>query len=230
MSQAGWRRVLGSALAVALLGLGGCSSGRSSTRVDEEWLARVPPAQMEEVRKVRLVQSKAQDETVRAEVAVEDAKKELEVARRNEEAAKARREADEAALRAARETAQGASIVQAQQRLREADLELAAAQAEVDFRERTVRTREALELMRARELAVADAEVAQTEYLALRRSGDVRARQLSGADFAQRLAEARSAAWETQNQVEAHLQLQRQARARWQQLSEQLQGYGGSGR
>jgi colicin import membrane protein len=230
MVQAGWRRVLGSLCAVALLGLGGCSSGRSSTRVDEEWLARVPPAQMEEVRKARLTQDKARDETVRAEVGVEDAKRELEVARRNEEAAKARREVDEAAVTAARETALGADILQAQRRLREADLELAAAQAETAFREQTVRTRQALEQMRARELAVAEAELAQTEYQALLRSGDVRARRLSAADFADALAKARSEAWETQREVDALLQRQRQAQARWQQLDAQTQAYGGSGR
>ncbi len=230
MVQAGWRRFLGIVLGVALLGAGGCSSGRSSTRVDEEWLARVPPAQMEEVRKARLTQGKAMDETVRAEVQVEDARRELEVARQNEEAAKARQEVDEEALKAARETSQSAEILQAQRQGREGELELAAARAEVDFRERTLATREALEVMRARELAVADAEVAQAEYQALVRSGDVRARQLDGQDIASKLAEARRAAWETQKVVDANIQVQRQARARWERLDGMLEAYGGSGR
>lgn len=230
MVQAGWRRVLGIVLGVSLLGAAGCGSGRSSTRVDEEWLARVPPAQMEEVRKARLTQSKAMEETVRAEVSVEDARRELEVARQSEEAAKSRMDVDEAALAAAREKAQGAEILQAQRRMREGELELAAAQAEVDFQERKLATREALEVMRARELAVADAEVAQAEYQALVRSGDIRARQLDGQEIASRLAEARRVAWETQKAVDANLQVQRQARARWERLEAMLQGYGGSGR
>jgi hypothetical protein len=230
MVQVSGRRALVGVLGAVLLGLVGCSSGRSSARVDEEWMARVPPEGMEAVHKARLTQNKAVDETTRAQVSLEDARRALEVARSNAEAAKARREADEAALLAARATAQASAIVQAQQRLREADLERSVAQAEVEFRERVVMTREALQQMRERELAVADAELAQTQYLALLRSGDLRARQLSGEDFASALKQARSEAWQMQRQVDALLQRQRQAQARWRQLDEQTRAYGGSGR
>ncbi|WP_164008951.1 hypothetical protein [Pyxidicoccus trucidator] len=230
MVQASGRRVLAGVLGAVLLGLGGCSSGRSSTKVDEELLARVPPEDMEEVHKARLTQSKAVDETTRAQVSLEDAKRDRDVARSNLEAAKARREADESALLAARATAQTPDIAGAERALREADLELSAAEADVDFRERVVTTREALQQMRERELAVADAELAQTEYQALLRSGDVRAKELSGEDFAKALQEARSEAWEQQQEVDALLQRQRQAQARWQQLDEQARAYGGSGR
>jgi hypothetical protein len=230
MVQVSGRRALVGVLGAVLLGLVGCSSGRSSARVDEEWMARVPPEGMEAVHKARLTQNKAVDETTRAQVSLEDARRALEVARSNAEAANARREADEAALLAARATAQASAIVQAQQRLREADLERSVAQAEVEFRERVVMTREALQQMRRRELAVADAELAQTQYLALLRSGDLRARQLSGEDFASALKQARSEAWQMQRQVDALLQRQRQAQARWRQLDEQTRAYGGSGR
>jgi hypothetical protein len=230
MVQVSGRRALVGVLGAVLLGLVGCSSGRSSARVDEEWMARVPPEGMEAVHKARLTQNKAVDETTRAQVSLEDARRALEVARSNAEAANARREADEAALLAARATAQASAIVQAQQRLREADLERSVAQAEVEFRERVVMTREALQQMRRRELAVADAELAQTQYLALLRSGDLRARQLSGEDFASALKQARSEAWQMQRQVDALLQRQRQSQARWRQLDEQTRAYGGSGR
>ena len=230
MVQASGRRALVGVLGAVLLGWVGCGSGRSSAQVDEEWMARVPPEGMEAVHKARLTQNKAVDETTRAQVSLEDARRALEVARSNAEAAKARREADEAAMQAARATAQASAIVQAQQRLREADLERSVAQAEVEFRERVVMTREALQQMRGRELAVADAELAQTQYLALLRSGDLRARQLSGEDFASALKQARSEAWEMQRQVDALIQRQRQAQARWRQLDAQTRAYGGSGR
>ncbi|NMO20070.1 hypothetical protein HPC49_20960 [Pyxidicoccus fallax] len=230
MVQASWRRVLAGFLGAGLLALGGCGSDRAAAKVDESWLVRVPEAQMDEVRKARLVQDKARDETVRAEVALEDGKRALEVARARVEAAEARLKADEEAYLAARKTAQAQNIAQAQTALRESDLERTAAEAEVDFRERRVRTREAMREMRARELAVADAEVAQAEYMALLRSGDVRARELSAADFADPLQRARGEAWEMQRYVDALLQRQRQAQARWQQLDSQVQAYGGSGR
>jgi hypothetical protein len=230
MVQAGGHRVLAGLLGAVLLGLGGCSSGRASTKVDEAWLARVPPAEMEPVHKARITQNKAVDETTRARVSLEDAKSALKVAKTDEKATKARREAEEKALLAARETAQANDITRAQQGLRDADLEHRAAQAEVEFREQVVATREAMEKMRARELAVADAELAQTEYQALLRSGDVRAKELDGKAFEDKLAKARSEARETQNEVDALLQAQRQSQARWQQLDSQLKAYGGSGR
>lgn len=231
MVQAGGHRFLAGLLGAVLLGLGGgCSAERASTKVDDAWLARVPPPEMEPVHKARLTQNKAMDETTRARVALEDAKRDLEVARDTEKAAKARREAEESALLAARATAQVNNIVRAQQALRDADLEHRAAQAEVEFREQVVTTREAMEKMRARELAVADAELEQTEYQALLRSGDLRARQLSGRGFADALTKARSEAWETQREMDALLQVQRQAQARWRQLDSQVRAYGGSGR
>jgi colicin import membrane protein len=230
MVQASGRGALVGMLGAVLLGLVGCSSGRSTAKVEDAWLARVPPEGMEAVHKARLTQNKAVDETTRVQVALEDAKRALEVAKENQRAAESRREADEAALLAARATAQTRDIVRAQQTLREADLELSVAKAEVEFRERVVATREALQRMRERELAVADAELAQTEYLALVRSGDARARQLSGEDFQNALERARGEAWETQRQVDALLQRQRQAQAVWQRLDEQTRAYGGSGR
>ncbi len=230
MVQASGRRALAGVLGAVLLGLVGCSSGRSSTKVDEEWLARVPPEGMEAVHKARLTQNKAVDETTRAQVSLKDAKRELEAARYNEKAAKTQHGADEDALKAVRDTAQPNDIAQAEQTLRESDLVLSAATAEVGFRERVVATREALQRMRERELAVADAELAQTEYQALVRHGDVRAKELSGEDFANALKKARSEAWETQREVDALLQQQREAQAQWQQLDEQTRAYGGSGR
>lgn len=230
MVQAGGHRVLAGLLGAVLLGLVGCSSGRASTKVDEAWLARVPPAQMEPVHKARITQSKAVDETTRARVSLEDGKRALEVAKNNEKAAKARREAEEGALHAAREKGLANDITRAEQGLRDADLEHQAAQAEVEFRKQVVATREAMEKMRARELAVADAELAQTEYQALLRSGDVRAKELDGQAFADKLAKARVEARETQNEVDALLQAQRQSQARWQQLDSQVKAYGGSGR
>lgn len=229
MVQASWRRVLMGVFGAVLLAQGGCGSARSSTRVDEEWLARVPEAQLEGVRQAQIVQRKATDEVTRTKVALQDAKQAREVARRNEEAASARRKASEASLVAARSSGQGVGIARAQEELRRADLESSVAQAEVAFRDRAVPTLESLERLRTRELAVSDAELAREEYLALQRSGDVRARELSGADFEKAVADARSKAGETQREVDALLQQERLARAQWQQLREQTLGYGGSG-
>jgi hypothetical protein len=230
MVQAGGHRVLAGLLGAVLLGVGGCSSGHANTKVDEAWLARVPPAEMEPVHEARLTQTKAQDETTRIRVSLEDAKRERDVAKENEKAAKARLDAAEQALVAAKETSQTQTIARAQAALRDADLELQAAQADVQFREQVVNTRDAMTQMREKELAVANAELAQTEYQALVRSGDIRVRQLDEKDFDDALKKARAEAWETQRAVDALLQQERRAQARWQQLDSQVRAYGGSGR
>lgn len=229
MVQASWRRVLVGVLGAVLLGLGGCSSGRSSTRVDEQWMARVPQEQMQDVRVAQSTQRKAAEEVMRNEVALQDAKKARDVARHNESAADAHKKATEASLKAARSQGQSQGINQAQQALRGAELESSTAQAESEYRDRAVKTLEGLKDMRARELEVADAELSQQQFLALQRSGDVRAQELSGPAFDKKVAEARLKADKQQREVDGLLQKERQARAQWQQLSNQTQAYGGSG-
>jgi hypothetical protein len=229
MIQVSWRRALVGVFSSALLILGGCSSGRASTKVDEKWLARVPDDQLEGVREAQITQRKANDEVTRADVALRDAERALEVAQRNEDAAKSRRKAREAGLDAAKATGQGAEISRAKAELQGADTGLAAAQAEVAYRKRALTTLESLKNLRGRELAVADAELAQTEYQALKQSGDVRAQQLSGAEFAGAVADARRKAEDAQRDVDANLRQEREARAQWQQLRSQAPAYGGSG-
>ncbi|QSQ20615.1 hypothetical protein JY651_36060 [Pyxidicoccus parkwayensis] len=231
MVQAGGHRVLAGLLgATLLLGLGGCSSQRASAKVNEDWLARVPPAQMESVNQARITQNKAQDETTRARVSAEDAKRELSVAEKNEKAAKTSVDAQKKAVEAANKMGQADRIAQAQQAQQQAEQAQQVAQAEVDFRKQVVKTRDAMEKMRARELDVANAELSKAEYQALVNSGDTRAEKLKAQDFDNALTKARSEAALQQKEVEALLQQQRDAQAKWQQLDSQVKAYGGSGR
>lgn len=229
MVQASWRRALVGAIGALLLGLGGCSAGHSSTRVDEKWLARVPDSQMEGVRVAQLTQAKATDQVTRARVAVQDAEGARKVAHHNVEAAKSRQKAADAALETAHNRGDSSDVKWAQEALQGAEQEAGTAKAELTYRDRAVTTLKSLEELRKRELAVADAELAQEEYLALQRSGDARAEKLSGEDFSRRVAEARRKADEAQRQVDGRLQEERQARAEWQQLRNQAQGIGGGG-
>lgn len=229
MVQAGRPRVLVGLLAAAML-WGACSSGRASTKVNEDWLARVPPAQMEPVNQARLTQNKAQDETTRARVSLDDAKRELSVAEKNEKAAKTRVDAEKTAVSAAEKTGQAQGVPQAQQAQKRAEQEHEAALSEVAYRQQVVKTREALEKMRMRELDVANAELEKAEYQALASSGDTRAQKLKAEDFDKQLAKARSEAARQQTEVDTLLQQEHQAQAKWRQLDSQVKAYGGSGR
>lgn len=224
-----WRKSLVGVLGAVMLVASGCGSSRSATRVDESWMARVPEEQLGDVRDAQTERRKAADEVTRAEVARSDAERALEVARRNEEAAKLRKKADETALDAAKAKGQQTEISQAEAAMQGTDTAVAAAQAEVTWRKQALDTLAANKQLRERELEVADAKLAQSEYLALKESGDVRAQSLSEADFAGAVASAQRKVEEARRDVDERTQKEQQARARWEQLREQARGYGGSG-
>ncbi|TQF16540.1 hypothetical protein FJV41_08050 [Myxococcus llanfairpwllgwyngyllgogerychwyrndrobwllllantysiliogogogochensis] len=235
MRQVSRRRVLGGVAAALLLGLGGgCSSSHShkkveTAKVEDSWMARVPPDQMDDVRQAQLVVSTAEEQQERANVSVEDGKRDLQVAQGREQAAEARQQASVDALSAAQETGQADAIDLAQNDLAQANTELAAAKAETALNEKTVTTRESVVQVRERERDVANAELAQTRFLTLQRTGDVRAQQVDGDELARNLEEARAKARDAGDQVDANITEQEQAQSTWEQLDAQTQAYGGSG-
>lgn len=230
MFQARRRRVLvGVVMGAALSVLGsGCGSSRAA-KVDESWLARVPEDQLGDVRGAQSERRKAQDEVTRADVALKDAERALQVARRNAEASKLRQEANQAALEAAEATGQRADIERARAELMNSETGVTAAQAQVNWRQQSIEALDARKQLRERELEVAEARLAQAEYLALKQSGDVRAEELSEADFATNLAKAQRRVEDARGRVDSQAREEQQARAQWEKLRTQAQGYGGSG-
>ncbi len=233
MIQASRPRVLGGVLAALLLG-GGCSSSHShkkaeTAKVEDSWMARVPADQMDDVRQAQLVVNTAQEKENRAKVSVEDGKRELKVAKEQQKATEARQKAAEAALSAAKEGGQADDINLAQDGLAQSNMEIAAAKARTTLSEKTLTTRESIEKARASEVKVAEAELAQTRFLTLQRTGDVRAQQVDGDELARNLEKARAEARKAEDQVDANLSEQQQAQATWKELDAQTQAYGGSG-
>ncbi|WP_043710940.1 hypothetical protein [Corallococcus macrosporus] len=223
------RRMYLGVAGTALLLLGGCASHRasSSAKVEEEWVARVPPDELGSVQQAALAEEQAREQITRTQVARKDAEAAKEVAQRNEEAAKSRHAAARLALKSAEDTGDSAAIEQAQATACTAQHAVTLAEAETAWRDDAVTTLKSLEDMRQRELDVADAQLEQARYEAVNANADVRAKELNAGDFASAVADARRKASEQQNQVDANLQREEQAKARWQQLQEQ--GYGGSG-
>jgi hypothetical protein len=230
MFQAKRRRVymgvvMGAALAV--LG-GGCGSSRAA-KVDESWLARVPEERLGDVRSAQSERRKAQDEVTRADVALKDAERGLQVAQRNADVTRLRKEANEAALEAANATGQRADIERAKAELMNSETGVTAAKAQVNWRQKSIESLQASKELRERELELADARLHQAEYLALKQNGDVRAEELSEADFTSALAEAQRRVEDARKNVDSQSREEQQARAQWEQLRTESQGYGGSG-
>lgn len=225
------RQVLTGVVLGTALVLGGCSSSRSASKqqVDESWMARVPESQLGDVRNAQAERLKAQDEVKRAEVAVKDAERAAQVAERNEEAAKLSTEANKTAVEAAQATGQASNISQAQAELKTTETKQAAAHAQLLWRQRAIETQKARRDLRQRELELADARLRQAELVALRNSDDVRAKELSEAEFTSAVANAQRNTEEAQRQVDERLRAERQARSDWEKLNGGARGYGGSG-
>lgn len=204
----------------------GCAG---STHVDQSWLARVPPDQLGSVNESRSAELQARDQVTRAQVAQQDARRDLDTAQREESAAHAEVAARQSALKGATERAQAEGITQANNGLNAANIRLAAARAQVDFRREQVRAADAQRRLADRQMDLAEAQVNYAEYLAVRSSGDVRVQKLKEDAFrdrvnadTQKVNAARQEADNRSRQAEV-------ARFRWEQLRNQLQGYGGGG-
>jgi colicin import membrane protein len=229
MAQASWRRAFVAVLGTSLMILGGCGTSRN-TEIDDSWMARVPEEGMRNVREAQANRQQTSDEVKRANVAIGDAERALEVARRSAEAAKLRRDAEKAQVEAAKETGQLPTIQAAEIQLQVAEMELGAARAQVDWRKENVEAWKAQKELREREFELADAEFHYAQYRALKENGDIRAQSLTEGDFLSILADAKRKALEARRDADVRTQRARQSRAQWEQLRGQAEGYGGSGR
>jgi colicin import membrane protein len=230
MIRKNWRMALLVAASGGLVALSGCSAGHANTRVKDEWMARVPESELGEVREAQTHRLQANDAIVRAEVEIRDAERALEVVRREEGAARMRKEAEQVSVKAAEAKGQRDQIDEAKSTLKGAEGMHEAAKAQVAWREHVVEMKKGQKELREREAEVANAELALAEYQALKNSGDVRADQLSEADFNKSVSEARSRLASTQKKVEKSRKQEGEARAQWENLRDRAEGYGGSGR
>jgi hypothetical protein len=226
MATGTWKRVAVGALAAALLGTFGCSHHKAEVRDDQ--LARVPEAQMAPVHTARSQHLQAEDDVQRAQVKVDDAKRALEVARHEADAARAEEDAARTKLQAAREQGRQAGITSAQKEADAAEAAVAAADAKVAWREKVVGALEARATLAQREEGLAKARLNMAEFRALDRSGDVRANELSEADFQAAIAQAQGDVEQARRTLDDAVNEARQAHAAWQK-AHQDEAVGGSG-
>ncbi|RKH19669.1 hypothetical protein D7Y13_20890 [Corallococcus praedator] len=221
--------MMGLAMGASMVFLAGCGSSKAA-RVDDAMMARVPEDQLGDVRDAQLARTKAADNVTRAEVAVRDAERAAEVSRRNGDAAKSRVDAERAAVKAAEATGQSSPIAQARSQLQGAEAGRAAAEAQVAWHDRQIDTRKAEKDLRDAELNVADAELNLAQFKALERTGDVRTKDMSEANFMSAVANAKREVEDSLRKVDAQKRVEKDARAQWERLrSETPQAFGGSG-
>jgi colicin import membrane protein len=227
MAHVRGRHALLAVVGTSLMILGGCAS--HSTEVENSWMARVPEAEMGSVRQAEAAKRQAVDGVMRADVAVDDAQRALEVARHDVDMAKIGQKSAEDTLKAAELTGQRATIDQAQAQLRTAGVAQQAARAEVAWREQNVDAWKAQKRLRERENTLADAQLSYARYVALKQHGDVRAEKISEDDLRSSVSDARSKVLEARRDADAKSQQAHRSQVAWEQLRSQTRGYGGSG-
>ena len=133
-------------------------------------------------------------------------------------------------MKAAEATGQRRPIAQARSNLQGAEAGRMAADAEVSWHDRKTDTAKAEKDLRDAELKVADTELNLAQFKALERSGDVRAREMSEANYLAAVADAKREVEDARRRVDEQKRVEQDARAQWQRLrSNAPQGYGGSG-
>jgi chromosome segregation ATPase len=220
-------RAAGMAATVFLLAAcGGAREARDTStapKIDEAWLARVPPEDMAPVEDARTQLRAQEDELSRARVAKQDAENQRTVARNEEETAKAAVKTAESQLKAAEAQGQAPEIAEARAALERARLARQVAEANRQRADQAVEVADARIEAQEAEVKLARNFVSQAEYRALLANGDTRAAELDPAAFDQAIATSQNEANQAQARVQQREQKLQTAARRHDQLRQQLQ-------
>lgn len=205
----------------------GCAT--QSPSIKEEWIARLPSSQMTDIYSARAEERQATDAVTRAQVLQQDAQRALEVSRIERDAARAGVRASEKRVEAARAVGREAGISLAQRDLGIAQERLAAAEAEVTWRERALESREAAVSLAERKAELEAARLDWVKYQTLREAGDTRVRDIREEPYRKELARAEGEVHSARRALEVKQQVAERAKAIFERREETLPAYGGSG-
>jgi chromosome segregation ATPase len=215
----------------ALVVVSGCAGQQvmKTPEVRDEWVARIPPEQMEPIQEVRTQLRQTEDAALRADVAVKDAERERAVKQSLVEAADARVEAAEKGLEAARQRGQPDEIKRAEDELQHANLAENLAKQRVEVEAAKVEVAKAQKELADARVARGRTEVERAEYRVLREMDDTRVRSMSLSEFEQQIARQTEREREIEGMIAAKEQRVASARQQVESLESQLEAYGGSG-
>jgi len=171
---------------VAVLGMalvGGCSHMHKNPTIKEEWLARVPPAQMAPVDDARAAQRTAMNEANRADAALTDAKNQTKVAKSEKETADSRVSTAEAEVKAAKDTGNAERLQKAQAIHDHAKAGQKAAEAKVNLAEANEKAASTRKDIADARVNTREAELKMAEYQVLQQNGDTRVQKMHPAEF-----------------------------------------------
>jgi len=216
--RTGWSLSL---LAAAAL-LTGCARGHAP-KIDESWLARVPPNQMGPVEQARSELQQAQNEKNRAEVGLQDAKNRLDVAKSERDSAKSRVKAAENQVELARNTGDASQVEKAQSQLKKAETGLAAAEAQVEWAEANREAAEARLKYAEAQVRTHEALLRQAEYQVLADANDTRVRDMNPQSFEAEVSARQAEAAQARRELQEKEQKVASAYEKWDEARSRAQ-------
>ena len=220
-----WMRAVIGAIAVAGLASGCASkSAKSSPEIKSEWVAPIPPEDMQPVTQARAEQTELQQQISRDEIELKDAKNELKATKTRQSAAKKSLDAENTMLKSAQSQGDQQLIDEAQARVNQAQLHHQVSEAAVTVGEERISAMEAaLGLTKAQEKRQ-EVEVSQTEYTALKDQGDTRVQDIDPNAFNVSLQQRDADIAAQQAKLnQAQSDSLRTAQKSWQTLNDQLE-------
>jgi len=203
---------------VAILGVAlgtGCSHAHQAPTIKEEWLARVPPAQMAPVEDARAAQRTAMNEESRAEAALTDAKNQTKVAKAEQETAESRVSAAEAEVKAAKDTGSADRVQKSQALLDHAQAGKKAAEAKVNLAEANEKAASTRKDIAKARVETRQSEVKMAEYQVLQQNGDTRVQKMHPAEFEAQVQRNRASEAKLRDRLAKEEQQVADARKKW---------------
>jgi len=222
----GWKKALLGAAAVAVLGTGCATSKASAPEIKDDWVARVPADQMQPINDARDTRRQSEDEFKRAEVAVKDARNQLDVTENRHAAARSLREAEEASVKAAKAKGDQTLIDSAQKRLNHAQLSEKASQANVDLRRQTLEAAEAKRDLAKAHQKLSETQLQHAEFKALQQEKDTRVQNMDPQQFDAAIQQRQAEITQNEAKVNKEEMDVRNAEQKLQQMNEQLRAAG----
>lgn len=209
-----WKTGWSLSLLMAAALLTSCAKGKAP-EVREDWLARVPPGQMQPVEQARGELRQAQNDKNRAEVNLQDAKNRLDVAKAERDAAKSRVDAAENQVKFARNTGDAQRVRSAQDQLSQAEAGMTAAEAQVEWAEANREAAEARVDWAEAQVGVHEALLRQAEYQVLADAKDTRVEDMDPQSFEAEVAARRADAAQARQEMERKEQQVATAYEKW---------------
>ncbi len=201
-----------------------CSHANTqSANINEQWLARVPQADLAPVNQARAVERQAEDEANRAKAGVTDANNQLDIAKADQDTAKSQVAAAEAQFEAAKDSGDQARVQEDQAALDHSKAAKEAADAKVDYAEANLKAANTnYDLAKAR-VQTQKSKVEYSEYQVLQQNGDTRVRDMQPEEFQSRIQSHQAEESRLKADLTREQQATTAARQKWTEARSNLQ-------